>query len=208
MSKTMKSVCVYCGSNPGRQPAYLAAADTLAQALVERNLQLVYGGAKLGIMGALADRVLALGGQVIGVIPEDLVNKEIAHTGLTKLHVTKSMHERKTMMVELADAFVAMPGGVGTLEELFEVWTWAQLGLHEKPCGLFNVAGYFDSLSEFLAHTVAEEFVKAPHLDMLFVEANATLLLDGFASYQPPEISKWVERTEAEAFTQKKSQKL
>lgn len=199
----MKSVCVYCGSNPGRQPAYANAANELAEALVERNLQLIYGGARLGIMGALADRVLALGGEVIGVIPEDLRDKEIAHTGLTKLHITKSMHDRKTMMVSLADAFVAMPGGVGTLEELFEVWTWGQLGLHEKPCGLLNVAGYFDSLSEFLAHTVAEEFVKAPHLDMLAVESNANTLLDGFARYQPPEISKWVERTEAEALSQK-----
>lgn len=199
----MKSVCVYCGSNPGRQPAYANAANELAEALVERNLQLIYGGARLGIMGALADRVLALGGEVMGVIPEDLRDKEIAHTGLTKLHITKSMHDRKTMMVSLADAFVAMPGGVGTLEELFEVWTWGQLGLHEKPCGLLNVAGYFDSLSEFLAHTVAEEFVKAPHLDMLAVESNANTLLDGFARYQPPEISKWVERTEAEALSQK-----
>lgn len=199
----MKSVCVYCGSNPGRQPAYVNAANDLAEALVGRNLQLVYGGARLGIMGALADRVLALGGEVIGVIPEDLRDKEIAHTGLTKLHITKSMHDRKTMMVSLADAFVAMPGGVGTLEELFEVWTWGQLGLHEKPCGLLNVAGYFDSLSEFLAHMVAEEFVKAPHLDMLAVESNASTLLDSFACYQPPDISKWVERTEAEALAQK-----
>jgi hypothetical protein len=134
----LKSICVYCGSSPGRLKAYSTAARALAASLVEQNIRLVYGGANVGIMGLLADAVLQLGGEVIGVIPEALVQKEVAHTGLTELHVTQSMHERKTLMAELSDGFVALPGGIGTLEELFEVWTWAQLGFHDKPCGLLN----------------------------------------------------------------------
>jgi uncharacterized protein (TIGR00730 family) len=196
MVKIMKSVCVYCGSNPGRQEAYSDAARDLARSLVDRNIMLVYGGASVGIMGQVADTVLQLGGQAVGVIPEALVRREVAHKHLTELHVTQSMHERKMLMAELSDGFIALPGGVGTLEELFEVWTWAQLGLHKKPCGLLNIAGYFDSLTTFLDHAVAEQFVKQPHHSMLLVERDPEALLNRFGSYQPPAVTKWVEEDE------------
>lgn len=193
----MKSVCVYCGSNPGRQPAYAEAARRLGEALVERGLGLVYGGASVGVMGVLADTVLALGGRVTGVIPEALVRREVAHPGLSELRVTGSMHERKTLMAELADGFVALPGGIGTLEELFEAWTWAQLGLHGKPCGLLNVAGYFDGLLAFLDHAVAERFVKEPHRGMLIVGDEPDDLLRRFEAYEAPAVRKWIAKGEA-----------
>jgi uncharacterized protein (TIGR00730 family) len=196
MVKFMKSVCVYCGSSPGRQEAYSDAARDLARSLVDRNIRLVYGGASVGIMGLVADTVLQFGGQAVGVIPEALVRREVAHKRLTELHVTQSMHERKMLMAELSDGFIALPGGIGTLEELFEVWTWAQLGLHKKPCGLLNIAGYFDSLTTFLDHAVAEQFVKQPHHSMLLVERDPEALLDRFGSYQPPTVTKWVEEDE------------
>ncbi len=189
----LKSICVYCGSSPGRLKAYSAAACALAASLVEQNIRLVYGGAKVGIMGMLADTALQLGGEVVGVIPEALVQKEVAHTGLTELHVTQSMHERKTRMAELSDGFVALPGGIGTLEELFEVWTWAQLGFHHKPCGLLNVEGYFDSLALFLDHAVDEQFVKQPHRSLLIVENDAKKLLERFRNHVPPVIGKWLD---------------
>ncbi|PKN59739.1 MAG: TIGR00730 family Rossman fold protein [Deltaproteobacteria bacterium HGW-Deltaproteobacteria-11] len=189
----LKSICVYCGSSPGRLKAYSAAACALAASLVEQNIRLVYGGAKVGIMGMLADTALQLGGEVVGVIPEALVQKEVAHTGLTELHVTQSMHERKTLMAELSDGFVALPGGIGTLEELFEVWTWAQLGFHHKPCGLLNVEGYFDSLALFLDHAVDEQFVKQPHRSLLIVENDAKKLLERFRNHVPPVIGKWLD---------------
>lgn len=192
----MKSICVYCGSSHGRQDAYSSAAHDLAKSLVDRNLKLVYGGASVGIMGMVADAVLQLGGQAVGVIPEALARKEVAHTNLTELHVTQSMHERKTLMAERSDGFIALPGGIGTLEEIFEIWTWAQLGLHRKPCGLLNVKGYFDSLTTFLDHAVAEQFVKKPHRSMLIVEHEPRALLDRFASYEPPTIQKRVEKAE------------
>lgn len=191
---TLRSLCVYCGSNPGRRPVYAESARALADALVARGIRLVYGGARVGIMGQLADAVLAAGGAVTGVIPDALVGKEIAHDGLTELLVTRSMHERKAKMVELADGFIAFPGGVGTLEELFEVWTWAQLGFHDKPCGLLNVAGYYDALAGFLDHAAAEEFVRPAHRAMLMIEAEPGRLLDRFETYQPPVVAKWVER--------------
>jgi uncharacterized protein (TIGR00730 family) len=196
MVKFMKSVCVYCGSSPGRQEAYSDAARDLARSLVDRNIRLVYGGASVGIMGLVADTVLQLGGQAVGVIPEALVRREVAHKRLTELHVTQSMHERKMLMAELSDGFIALPGGIGTLEELFEAWTWAQLGLHKKPCGLLNIAGYFDALTTFLDHAVAEQFVKQPHHSMLLVERDPEALLDRFGSYQPPAVTKWVEEDE------------
>jgi uncharacterized protein (TIGR00730 family) len=189
----LKSICVYCGSSSGRLKAYSTAARALAASLVEQNIRLVYGGANVGIMGLLADAVLQLGGEVVGVIPEALVQKEVAHTGLTELHVTQSMHERKTLMAELSDGFVALPGGIGTLEELFEVWTWAQLGFHNKPCGLLNVEGYFDSLTLFLDHAVDEQFVKQPHRSLLIVESDAKKLLERFRSHEPPVIAKWLD---------------
>lgn len=188
----LKSLCVYCGSSSGRNEAYGAAARTLAQTMVERGIRLVYGGASVGIMGAVADEVLRLGGEAVGVIPEALMRKELAHSGLTELHVTPSMHARKTLMAELADAFVALPGGIGTFEEIFEVWTWAQLGFHHKPCGLLNVAAYYDRLIAFLDHSASEAFVRADQRRMLVVESAPAALLDRFASYTPPLSPKWV----------------
>src|SRR5574343_577634 len=194
--KLMKSICVYCGSSPGRQPIYADAADSLAAALVKRNLRLIYGGAGIGIMGRLADQVLQLGGEVIGVIPKALAHKEIAHANLTELHITSSMHERKMLMAELSDGFIALPGGIGTLEELFEIWTWAQLGFHHKPCGLLNVNNYYDALIEFLDHMQTEHFVKAHHREMLMVEIDADSLLERFSSYQATAAKQWLGKGE------------
>lgn len=193
----MKAVCVYCGSSPGRLDAYADAARALGQALVARDLGLVYGGAGIGLMGLVANTVLELGGRAVGVIPQALARKEVVHRHLTELHVTQSMHERKTMMAELSDGFIAMPGGIGTFEEIFEIWTWAQLGIHAKPCGLLNVAGYFDALTNFLDHATAEEFLKPPHRALLIVEQQPEALLDRFASYQPPSVRKWLEPDES-----------
>jgi hypothetical protein len=190
----INSICIYCGSSPGRIEAYGTAAHVLAAALVSRNIRLIYGGAGIGIMGMVADQVLKLGGQAIGVIPKALAHKEVAHPNLTELHVTQSMHERKMLMAELADGFIALPGGIGTLEELFEIWTWAQLGFHQKPCGLLNVAGYYDALISFLDHVAAEQFVKPHHRAMLMVEADPQLLLDRYVNYQPPAVKHWVNK--------------
>jgi uncharacterized protein (TIGR00730 family) len=190
--KNLTSLCAYCGSRSGRIDTYGAAACALAQAMVERDIGLVYGGSSVGIMGILADEVLRLGGKAVGVIPESLMRRELAHARLTELHVTPSMHARKTLMAELADGFVALPGGIGTLEEIFEVWTWAQLGFHHKPCGLLNVASYYDALTAFLDRSVDEQFVGASTRDMLIVESSPTALLDRFAAYQPPVRSRWV----------------
>jgi uncharacterized protein (TIGR00730 family) len=193
---SIKSICIYCGSNPGRLDAYSSAAFSVAEALVSRNIRLVYGGASIGIMGMLADQVLKLGGQAIGVIPKALAHKEVAHQQLTELHITQSMHERKMRMAELADGFIALPGGIGTLEELFEIWTWAQLGIHSKPCGLLNVEGYYDSLIGFLDHVLAEQFVKMHHHAMLIVESNPDKLLDRYVNYQPPVVKHWIGKNE------------
>ncbi len=188
----LKSLCVYCGSSGGRREDYAGAARALAQAMVARGIRLVYGGASVGIMGAVADEVLRLGGEAVGVIPEALMRKELAHAGLTELHVTPSMHARKTLMAELADGFVALPGGIGTFEELFEVWTWGQLGFHRKPCGLLNVAGYYDGLIAFLDHAADEQFIREAHRSMLVVESEPAALLERFAAYAPPPLPKWV----------------
>ncbi|MDD1637913.1 MAG: TIGR00730 family Rossman fold protein [Methylococcaceae bacterium] len=193
---SINSICIYCGSSPGRLDAYASAAFSLAESLVSRNIRLVYGGASIGIMGMVADQVLKLGGQVIGVIPKALAHKEVAHHHLTELHVTQSMHERKMLMAELSDGFIALPGGIGTLEELFEIWTWAQLGFHRKPCGLLNVEGYYDSLITFLDHVLAEQFVKKHHHAMLIVETNPDALLDHYVNYQPPAVKHWVGKDE------------
>jgi len=190
--KKLTSICVYCGSSPGRVDDYTVAAHAFAQAIVERGIGLVYGGGGVGIMGILADEVLRLGGKAVGVIPESLVRKELAHANLTELHVTPSMHARKTLMAELADGFVALPGGIGTFEEIFEVWTWAQLGFHCKPCGLLNVAGYYDGLIRFLDHATQEAFVREDQRQMLVVEADPAALLDRFARYAPPTLPKWL----------------
>lgn len=194
MSKRrLRSVCVYCGSSVGRRAEYVDLARELGDLLGSRGIRLVYGGAQVGVMGALADAALEAGGEVIGIIPEGLRRKEIAHEGVTDLRVVASMHERKAMMVEEAEAFVALPGGIGTLEELFEVLTWAQLGLHRKPLGILDVGGFYAPLRVFLDHAVAEGFITADHRGMLMVDTDPVRLLDRFASYEAPEVRKWID---------------
>jgi len=192
----VKSICVFAGSSAGRSEAYTIAARELGRALVERHISLIYGGARVGLMGALADAVLDGGGHVTGIIPEALVAKEVAHAGLSDLRVVRSMHERKAMMAELAGGFIALPGGWGTLEELFEVLTWAQLGIHQKPCGLLNVSGYFDRLLSFVDHTIEEGFLKREYGAMIAVSDSPRALLDKFAGYRPPAVHKWIEPAE------------
>lgn len=189
----LRNLCVYCGSSPGRLPDYTGAARDLARVLVERDVGLVYGGASVGLMGALADEVLRRGGRVVGVIPRALLELEVAHARLTELHVTASMHERKSLMAELADGFVALPGGLGTLEELLEIWTWAQLGLHRKPCALLDVAGYYTPLVRFLDHATAEGFIRPAQRDILLVAADAALLVERMMRYEPPELERWLD---------------
>jgi len=172
------SVCVYCGSSPGASPGYAAAARELAAELVRRRQTLVYGGGHIGLMGILADAVLAAGGRVVGVIPQFLVDRELAHRGLTHLHITRSLHERKALMAELADAFVALPGGAGTLDELFEIWTWSLLGLHAKPCGLIDTDHYYSGLIAFLDQATGEGFVRREHRALLRIAAHAEEMLD------------------------------
>ncbi|QNA88581.1 TIGR00730 family Rossman fold protein [Massilia sp. Dwa41.01b] len=173
----MKSIAVYCGASNGARPLYADAARQLARALVDHNIALVYGGGKVGLMGVIADEVLRLGGEATGVIPRALVEREVGHAGLTRLFVVKDMHERKAMMAELSEGFIAMPGGMGTLEELFEMITWAQLGIHAKPIGLFNVDGFYDGLMAFVAHQVQEEFVRPAHAALLHIDADAEALV-------------------------------
>ena len=189
---SMKRICVYCGSSPGKRVSYIHAAERLAKELVRRDIGLVYGGAHVGIMGRLADAVLAHDGEVIGVIPQALVNKEVAHYGLSELKIVGSMHERKAQMADLADGFIALPGGLGTLEELFEILTWAQLGLHRKPCALLNIDGYYDGLSTFLDHAVHEQFVTPVDRSMLLIESDPKQLLDIFISYRTPQVEQWI----------------
>ena len=190
---SLQRICVYCGSSPGARPAYAAAAEELARALAGRGIGLVYGGAAVGVMGRLADAMLAAGGEAIGVIPRSLIDREIAHPGLTRLLVVESMHERKAAMAALADGFVALPGGFGTLEELFEMLTWAQLGLHRKPCALFNVAGYYDHLCRFLDHMTGERFLRRANRDMLLVADDVESLLARMAAYSPAGVEKWID---------------
>jgi uncharacterized protein (TIGR00730 family) len=190
----MKRVCVFSGSSSGSRLDYLAAADALARELVARDLGVVYGGAGIGLMGRLAESVLARGGSVIGVIPEALAAKELQHRSLTELHVVGSMHERKAMMADLADGFIALPGGLGTLDETFEILAWAQLGLHAKPVGLLNVCGYYDGLIAFLDHAERERFVRPEHRNMLAVAGTPPQLLTRMSSYLPPAVPKWIDR--------------
>ena len=182
----MRRLGVFCGSRDGARPAYREAAHALGRALAARGVGVVYGGASVGLMGAVADAALAAGGEVIGVIPQSLVAREIAHAGLTALHVVDTMHERKARMAALADAFVALPGGVGTLEELFEVWTWGQLGLHAKPCGLLDVAGYYRPLLAFVDQGVAEGFIRPAQRHTLVVDDDAARLIDRLAAVGAP----------------------
>jgi uncharacterized protein (TIGR00730 family) len=186
----MQKLCVFCGSSPGHDPAYAASAAQLGRVLAERGIGLVYGGGRVGLMGVLADAALAAGGEVIGVIPQALLDREVGHRGLTRLHVVDSMHARKALMGELADGFIALPGGVGTLEELFEVWTWAQLGIHNKPCGLLDAHGFFAPLVGFLDSQVEKGFIHPKHRAILAVASTPQELLERFAAYQPP-ANKW-----------------
>lgn len=192
----MKRVCVFCGSSPGARPSYRAAAEALGAAVAKRGLGLVYGGAHVGLMGVVADAALAHGGEVIGVLPRALEAKELAHRSLTTLYVVESMHERKALMAELSDCFVALPGGIGTLEETFEAWTWTQLGLHEKPCALLDVEGYYAALQEFLDRAVADRFVRPEHRSMLLVESDPERLLDALAGWRAPIVEKWLDQGE------------
>ena len=193
----MRRLCVYCGSRPGSQPDYTEAAKNLARALVKRRLEVVYGGASVGTMGVLADTILAEGGHVIGIIPRAVVGREVVHRGLSDLRVVTSMHERKALMAELADGFIALPGGLGTLDEVFEILTWGQLGLHRKPCGLLNIRNYYRSLIAFLDHAVSEEFITDVHRAMLVVEEEPERLLERFERYTAPAVTRWVDRTSA-----------
>ena len=189
---TLRRVCVFCGSSAGLNPSYRRLAEQLGRTLATRGLGLVFGGGRVGLMGALADGALAARGEVIGVIPQALMDREIGHRGLTELRIVGSMHERKALMAELADGFVALPGGIGTLEELFEVWTWAQLGLHAKPCGLLDSDGFFEPLVGFLDHLVRTGLVQPQYRAMLHTAESPEELLSAFAAYQPPLVARWV----------------
>jgi len=180
MNGSQRNICVFTGSRRGGLPDYGAMTERLGRALTDRRYGLVYGGGNVGLMAVIADAMLGLGGHVTGVIPDALVSQEVAHRGLSELRVVGSMHERKAVMAELSDGFIAMPGGIGTMEEFFEVLSWAQLGLHEKPCGLLNVSRYYDPLIAFLDHGVAQDFIKPEHRALMIVEAAPELLLDRF----------------------------
>jgi uncharacterized protein (TIGR00730 family) len=185
-------ICVYAGSNPGADPAYAEAAAELARLLAGRGIGIVYGGAHVGLMGILADTALQAGGEVIGVMPRALIDREIGHTGLTELHVVASMHERKALMAELSDGFVALPGGAGTLEELIEVYTWSQLGMHDKPMGVLNVNGYYDGLAVLLDHAMNEGFLRREHRAAMHAEPTPEALLDAFDGWRPSTLGKWL----------------
>ena len=192
----MKSVCVFCGSNPGNDPVYAAGARAMGAEIARRGLVLVYGGGAVGLMGVVANAALEAGGEVHGVIPKALRDKEVGHFGLTRLEVVDTMHTRKARMAELSDGFIAMPGGIGTFEELFEIWTWGQLGIHGKPLGLLDVAGFYDALATFLDQTVEAGFLKANHRAMAMTDTEPATLLDRMADYVPSATYKWVEKEE------------
>lgn len=190
---TLRRLCVYAGSNVGGRPQYAAAAAALAERMCARGIGLVYGGGKVGLMGVLADTILGAGGEAIGVIPQALVNREVAHAGLTKLEVVHSMHERKARMAQLADGFVAVPGGIGTLEELVEVFTWSQLGIHAKPCAVLDVAGFYSGLSRLFDHMVREGFLRAENRARLISAAQPEALLDQLEAWEPATVAKWLD---------------
>ena len=193
----VERICVFCGASPGARPEYRAATAELARLLVAEGIGVVYGGGGVGLMGALADAVLTEGGEITGVIPRSLVDREIAHRDVSDMRVVGSMHERKALMADLADAFVALPGGIGTLEELFEVYTWAQLGLHQKPCALLNVEGYYDDIADFLRHAVAERFLREETRELLMVESDPATLIERLHSFEPRAAApKWIDRDE------------
>jgi uncharacterized protein (TIGR00730 family) len=190
----MKRICVFCGSSSGSRPEYRVAAEELGAELARRSTGLVYGGGNVGLMGVLADAVLKVGGEVIGVIPENLMAREVGHKGLTKLHVVRSMHERKALMADLSDAFVAMPGGFGTLEEFCEIVTWAQLGLHAKPCGILNVLGFYSPLLAMFDHAVEERFLKPKNRALVLARDSVVELLRALEEWRPVRVEKWLDR--------------
>jgi uncharacterized protein (TIGR00730 family) len=190
---TLRRICVYAGSNVGSDPAYAAAAQALGAELAARGIGLVYGGGRVGLMGEVADATMAAGGEAIGVIPQALRERELGHDGLTQLRVVETMHERKALMAELADGFVALPGGIGTLEELIEIMTWSQLGIHAKPCGLLDAAGFYAGLERFLDHMVAEGFLHERHRSTLLADAEPGPLLERLAGWEPPDVHKWLD---------------
>jgi uncharacterized protein (TIGR00730 family) len=191
---TLKSICLYCGSSPGTNPAYRDAAAQFGETLAERKIRLIYGGGSVGLMGVAADACLARGGEVIGVIPKLLMEKEVGHKGVSKMHIVNNMHERKALMTDLADGFIALPGGYGTLDELFEALTWLQLGYHGKPVGILNVAGFFDGLITFLDHARDERFLRDLHRDALCVDENLALLIDKMQQVEVPDTAKWLDQ--------------
>jgi uncharacterized protein (TIGR00730 family) len=190
----MKRICVFCGSSEGSGPEYRAAAEEMGRELVRRNIGLVYGGGNVGLMGRIADAVLRAGGEVQGVIPENLMAREVGHKGLTKLHVVRSMHERKALMADLSDAFIAMPGGFGTLEEFCEVVTWTQLGQHAKPCGILNVLDFYTPLLAMFDHAVEEQFLKPENRALVLARESPVDLLQALEEWRPPHIEKWLSR--------------
>jgi uncharacterized protein (TIGR00730 family) len=192
--RAFRRLCVFCGSSKGARENYIHAAQKLGRELVARDSELVYGGGNVGLMGVIADAVLAAGGRVTGVIPEQLVVRELGHSGIQDLRVVKTMHERKAMMAELSDGFIALPGGIGTYEEFFEVLTWAQLGLHSKPCALLNVDGFYDPVLRLLDHAVEERFVRTSHRDLVVVETEPAALLDRMAKHHAPHLHKWIDK--------------
>lgn len=191
-------IAIYCGANSGSDPLYREAAAAMARHLVSQGIGIVYGGGRVGLMGAVADAALAAGGEVIGVIPQSLMDKELAHMGATEMHVVSSMHERKQMMTDLCDGVIALPGGFGTLDELFEALTWLQLGFHHKPIGLLNVAGFFDGMLSFISHACKAGFLRAEHENCVLVDTDPAALLAKMLTFQPPNLGKWIEEMVAE----------
>jgi uncharacterized protein (TIGR00730 family) len=197
-AQPVERICVFCGASPGARPEYAVAAEELARLLAADGLGVVYGGGGVGLMGRLADASLEAGGEITGVIPRALVDKEIGHRDVADMRVVESMHERKALMAELADAFVALPGGLGTLEELFEVYTWSQLGLHRKACGLLDVEGYYSGIAAFLDHAVSERFLRSEHRELLIVEREPAAMLERLRSFRPATVQpKWIDREES-----------
>jgi uncharacterized protein (TIGR00730 family) len=192
----LHTVCVFCAANPGEHPAYVERARAMGRYLAQSGRRVVFGGGRTGLMGALADGALAAGGEIIGIMPKHLVDREVAHTGLTQLHVVDSMQERKALLAELSDGFLAMPGGLGTMEELFEIWTWGQLGLHRKPYGLLEVNGFYAPLLTFLDHAVAAGFIRQPYRDLLVVDTEPAALIARMEAVEPPALARWMERAE------------
>lgn len=193
----LRSICVFCGSSPDVDELYMTSAREMGRLLASQGLRIVYGGGRLGLMGALADAAVAAGGDIVGVIPGALVDKEVAHRGLSELRVVASMHDRKALMADLADGFIALPGGIGTLEEFFEIWTWGQLGLHHKPFGLLNVGGFYDPLLAFLDQLADRRFLRREHRDMVHMRAVTSDLLHAMANYRPIDVWQWLSSAES-----------